>query len=137
MRCLPGIFPANKQKVSGYQGRLRYFYRAANKQPTPLLNQFFEMKAYVIVDVTITDPSRYEQYKKLTPASLEPFGGKFIVRGGNAERLEGDWQPGRIVVLEFPSLKKAKEWWSSELYAPAKAMRQSASVTQMIVVEGV
>jgi uncharacterized protein (DUF1330 family) len=94
------------------------------------------MKAYVIVDVTITDPSRYEQYKKLTPASLEPFEGKFIVRGGSAERLEGDWQPGRIVVIEFPSLKKAKEWWSSEEYAPAKALRQSASVTQMIVVEG-
>ncbi|HEY8512759.1 MAG TPA: DUF1330 domain-containing protein [Cyclobacteriaceae bacterium] len=95
------------------------------------------MKAYVIVDVTITDPSRYEQYKKLTPGSLEPFGGKFIVRGGNAERLEGDWQPGRIVVLEFPSYEKAKEWWSSEQYAPAKALRQSAAVTQMIVVEGV
>lgn len=95
------------------------------------------MKAYVIVDVTITDPSRYEQYKKLTPASLEPFGGKFIVRGGHAERLEGDWQPGRIVVVEFPSVKKAREWWSSEGYAPAKALRQSSSVTQMIVVEGV
>ncbi|MDV3308460.1 MAG: DUF1330 domain-containing protein [Cyclobacteriaceae bacterium] len=95
------------------------------------------MKAYVIVDITITNPSTYEEYKKLTPASLKPFGGKFIVRGGNAERLEGDWQPGRIVVMEFPSFEKAKEWWSSEVYAPAKAMRQSAAVTQMIVVEGV
>lgn len=94
------------------------------------------MKAYVIVDITITDPSRYEQYKKLTPASLEAFGGKFIVRGGNAERLEGDWQPSRIVVVEFPSLQNAKAWWSSEEYAPAKALRQSAAVTQMIVVEG-
>lgn len=94
------------------------------------------MKAYVIVDVTITDPSRYEEYKKLTPASVEPFGGKFIVRGGTAERLEGDWQPGRIVVIEFPSLEKAKEWWSSDVYAPAKALRQSASITQMIVAEG-
>ncbi|MFO7256462.1 MAG: DUF1330 domain-containing protein [Bacteroidota bacterium] len=94
------------------------------------------MKAYIIVDVTITDPSRYEEYKKLTPASVEPFGGKFIVRGGTAERLEGDWQPGRIVVIEFPSLEKAKEWWSSDVYAPAKALRQSASITQMIVAEG-
>lgn len=97
----------------------------------------YQMKAYIIVDITITDPSRYEEYKKLTLATLQPFGGKFIVRGGKAEGLEGDWQPGRIVVTEFPSLEKAKAWWSSEAYAPAKAMRQSASVTQMIVVEGV
>jgi uncharacterized protein (DUF1330 family) len=94
------------------------------------------MKAYVIVDVAITDPVRYEDYKKLTPGSLVPFGGKFIVRGGQSETLEGSWKPGRIVVLEFPSLEKAKAWWSSEEYRPAKALRQSASVTQMIVVEG-
>jgi uncharacterized protein (DUF1330 family) len=94
------------------------------------------MKAYVIVDVDIKDPVRYEDYKKLTPASLVPFDGKFVVRGGKAETLEGSWSPGRMVVLEFPSLDKAKTWWSSEGYAPAKALRQSASVTQMIVVEG-
>ena len=94
------------------------------------------MKAYVIVDVDIKDPVRYEEYKKLTPASLVPFDGKFIVRGGKAETLEGSWKPGRLVVVEFPSLEKAKAWWSSEGYAPAKALRQSASVTQMIVVEG-
>ncbi|HEY4654239.1 MAG TPA: DUF1330 domain-containing protein [Cyclobacteriaceae bacterium] len=95
------------------------------------------MKAYIIVDVIITDPVRYEEYKKLTPASLEPFGGRFIARGGAAECLEGDWQPGRIVVIEFPSAGKAKAWWSSEGYAPAKVIRQSASVTQMILVGGV
>lgn len=94
------------------------------------------MKAYVIVDVSITDPARYDDYKKLTPGSLVPYEGKFVVRGGRAETLEGTWQPGRIVVLEFPSFEKAKAWWSSEGYAPAKALRQSASVTQMIVVEG-
>lgn len=95
------------------------------------------MKAYIIVDVNIQDPRRYEDYKKLTPASLVPFDGQFIVRGGSAETLEGDWQPGRIVVLEFPSVEKAKEWWSSSGYAPAKAIRQSAAETQMILVEGV
>ena len=95
------------------------------------------MKAYIIVDVTVKDPARYEDYKKLTPGSLVPFEGKFVVRGGAAEILEGDWQPGRIVVLEFPSIEKAKAWWSSEGYAPAKVIRQSASVTQMILVEGV
>jgi uncharacterized protein (DUF1330 family) len=95
------------------------------------------MKAYVIVDVKITDPDRYAEYKKLTPGSLLPFDGKFVVRGGESETLEGTWKPGRIVVLEFPSMQKARAWWASEGYAPAKALRQSASVTQMILVEGV
>ncbi len=95
------------------------------------------MKTYIIVDVKVTDPTRYEDYKKLTPASLLPYDGKFLVRGGQAETLEGSWKPGRVVVLEFPSAQKARAWWSSEGYAPAKALRQSASVTQMILVEGV
>lgn len=94
------------------------------------------MKAYIIVDVIITDPDRYSEYKNLTPGSLIPFDGKFIVRGGVSETLEGKWQPGRLVVLEFPSMEKAKAWWSSAGYAPAKEIRQSASVTQMVVVEG-
>jgi uncharacterized protein (DUF1330 family) len=94
------------------------------------------MKAYIIVDVKITDPELYESYKKLTPASLQPFQGKFIVRGGNCDVLEGDWEPGRIVVLEFPDKEKAKAWWSSDVYAPAKIIRQAASTTKMIVVEG-
>ena len=94
------------------------------------------MKAYSNVDVRITDADRYEEYKKLTPGSLVPYEGKFLVRGGEAETLEGSWDPGRIVVLEFPSSEKAKAWWSSSGYAPAKALRQSASMTQMIIVEG-
>ena len=94
------------------------------------------MKAYVIVDVKINDPQQYEQYKKLTPPSLVPFDGKFVVRGGATETLEGDWEPGRIVILEFPSLERAKAWWRSAGYAPAKAIRQAASHTKMIVVEG-
>ena len=94
------------------------------------------MKTYIIVDVKITDPVRYEEYKKLTPASLVPFDGKFLVRGGRTETLEGSWKPGRFIVLEFPSAQKARAWWSSDGYAPAKALRQSASITQMILVEG-
>jgi uncharacterized protein (DUF1330 family) len=94
------------------------------------------MKGYIIVDVKITDPQRYEEYKRLTPGTLAAFEGKFIVRGGHTETLEGDWQPGRVVILEFPSLEKAKAWWSSDRYAPAKAIRQSASITRMIMVEG-
>jgi uncharacterized protein (DUF1330 family) len=94
------------------------------------------MKAYIIVDVTINDPARYEEYKKLTPGSLVPYEGRFLVRGGLSETLEGAWQPGRMVILEFPSLEKARAWWSSDGYAPVKKLRQSASITQMILVEG-
>jgi uncharacterized protein (DUF1330 family) len=94
------------------------------------------MPAYIIVDVNIEDPASYEDYKKLTPATIAAYDGKFIVRGGKAETLEGDWTPGRIVVLEFPSVARAREWWHSPEYAPAKAIRQRASTTRMIVVEG-
>ncbi|MDX5420536.1 MAG: DUF1330 domain-containing protein [Hymenobacteraceae bacterium] len=94
------------------------------------------MPAYIIVEVEVTDPATYEDYKKLTPGSLKPFDGKFIVRGGATELLEGDQEPNRIVILEFPTMDKAKAWWSSEEYAPAKAIRQSASNTRMIAVEG-
>jgi uncharacterized protein (DUF1330 family) len=95
------------------------------------------MPAFVIVQVTINDPVEYETYKKLTPASIAAFDGRFVVRGGGVETLEGDWTPGRLVVLEFPSVARAKEWWASELYAPAKAIRQRVASTQMIVVEGI
>jgi uncharacterized protein (DUF1330 family) len=94
------------------------------------------MPAYVIVEVDVQNPTEYEDYKKQTPGSLLPFQGKFIVRGGKTETLEGDWNPKRIVVLEFPSLELAKKWWSSEEYAPAKALRQRTAKTRMIAVEG-
>jgi uncharacterized protein (DUF1330 family) len=93
------------------------------------------MKAYIIVDIDIKDPVRYENYKKLTPASLVPFDGKFVVRGGPVEILEGSWTPGRFVMLEFPSKENAKAWWSSDIYAEAKAIRQSCSEANMILIE--
>jgi uncharacterized protein (DUF1330 family) len=95
------------------------------------------MPAYIIVEIEVTDPATYEEYKKLTPASLVPFEGRFIVRGGKTETLEGGWQPNRMVVLEFPDMEKAKAWWGSDAYGPAKAIRQKASNTRMILVEGV
>ena len=95
------------------------------------------MAAYVIVDVTIMNPIEYESYKKLTPASIAAYNGKFIVRGGQTETLEGDWQPGRVVVVEFPTLSIAKAWWASDEYSVAKSIRQRTAETKMIVVEGV
>lgn len=94
------------------------------------------MKAFIIVEIKITDPSLYEDYKKLTPASLVPFGGQFLVRGGATETLEGEWSPERIVILEFPSVEQAKAWWTSDDYAPAKNIRQRASYTKMLLVQG-
>ena len=95
------------------------------------------MSAYVIVDVKITDPKSYEAYKQLTPSSLASFGGRFVVRGGANQVLEGSWQPNRLVVLEFDSVERARDWWASEEYKDAKALRQRSALTNMVVVEGV
>lgn len=95
------------------------------------------MAAYVIVDIDIHDPERYAVYRQMTPSSIAAYGGRFVVRGGAAETLEGTRAPGRIVVLEFESVERAKAWWASAEYAPAKALRQQTATTQMIVVEGV
>ena len=94
------------------------------------------MSAYVIVEVSIHDQKDYEEYKKLTPAAISAFDGKFIVRGGTTYTLEGDWKPERIVVLEFPSVDRANEWWHSDIYTKAKIIRQRAAKTKMIIVEG-
>lgn len=94
------------------------------------------MPAYVIVEVSIHDPASYEDYKKLTPAAIAAYGGKFIVRGAQTESLEGDWNPERIVVLQFDSVAKAKEWWASEQYTIAKKIRQASAYTKMLVVDG-
>jgi uncharacterized protein (DUF1330 family) len=94
------------------------------------------MSAYVIVEIEIHDPVDYEEYKKLTPGSIAAYDGRFVVRGAQSESLEGDWHPQRIVVLEFPSVERAKEWWNSPEYTQAKTIRQRAAKTKMLVVEG-
>ena len=95
------------------------------------------MRAYVIVEISIHDPGLYEEYKKLTPASIAEYGGKFIVRGGRTITMEGDWKPQRIVVAEFDSLERAQEWWQSEGYEKAKKIRHASANSRMIIVEGV
>ena len=81
------------------------------------------MPAYFIVDVEVTDPAGFEEYRKLVPGTVQKYGGRFLVRGGAVESLEGDWQPKRVVVLEFPSLEQAKRWYNSEDYRDPKALR--------------
>jgi len=93
--------------------------------------------AYVIVAIKVQDPVGYEAYKRMVPPSLVAYNGKFIVRGGKLETLEGGWSPERFVIIEFPSADQAKAWWGSTEYAEAKALRQATSATEMIVVEGV
>ena len=95
------------------------------------------MAGYIIADVEVTDPEAYERYKASVLAPLTAYGGKFLVRGGRVETLEGDWEPNRIVVLEFESAERANAWWDSQEYAEPKRLRQSASVTKMILVEGI
>ena len=95
------------------------------------------MPAFVIVEIEVRDPEAYETYRSLVPASLDAYGGKFIARGGATENLEGDWAPERIVVLEFPSLERARQWWASPEYRDAKAIRMRAARTRMIAIEGV
>ena len=94
------------------------------------------MAAYVIVQVNVNDPKRYEEYKTMVPPTLEAFGGRFLVRGGKVENLEGSWNPARMVVIEFDTVERARAWWGSEEYAEAKALRQATADTEMIVIEG-
>ena len=96
------------------------------------------MAAYVIAQVTVNDPVRYADYRAMVPASLAAYGGKFIARGGETEVLEGEYDlPGRFVIMEFPSVERAKAWWASEEYRAAKALRQATSTSVLIVTEGI
>ncbi len=94
------------------------------------------MVAYVINDMDVTDVALLEEYKKLSPTTVTQYGGRFMVRGGRLESLEGEWNPKRLVILEFPSMDQAKAWINSSEYAPARALRQEASHSNLIVVEG-
>jgi len=95
------------------------------------------MAAYIVVDVDVHDPARYEEYRKRVAPTLQAYGGRFLARGGKVDVLEGKWSPRRLVILEFADAATAKKWWSSAEYANPKAVRQSASDTNMIVVEGI
>jgi uncharacterized protein (DUF1330 family) len=95
------------------------------------------MPAYVIVQIAVRDAATYERYKTLAAKAVAAYGGRYIVRGGRSEPLEGSWQPPRLVVLEFPDAARAREWWASPEYTPAREIRQSCAATEMLLVEGV
>ena len=95
------------------------------------------MSAYVVVDLEIIDSERFERYKQLVPATIEKYGGRYMARGGKVQTLEGMWEPKRFVLLEFPSVDRAKAWFDSAEYAEAKALRQSCTRSRIVVVEGI
>ncbi len=94
------------------------------------------MPAFVIVQITVEDAAVYERYKALAPASIAHYGGRYIARGGHSEALEGEWEPCRVVILEFESVARAKQWLESPEYREARSLRQASARAQMIVVEG-
>jgi uncharacterized protein (DUF1330 family) len=94
------------------------------------------MAAYVIAEIDITDPAAYEDYRRQVPAVIARYGGKYIVRGGKVESLEGGWSPKRIAIVEFPSIEQALKFYRSPEYAPLIRIRQKASRGKLVIVEG-
>jgi len=94
------------------------------------------MAAYVIGDITINDGELYKSYTAVTPATIEQYGGRFIIRGGAHEVVGGDWQPGRMVMLEFDDMAAARRWYNSPEYTEARAIRQRAATGNLLFVEG-
>lgn len=95
------------------------------------------MPAYVIATIRVKDPVAYEQYKQIVPATVERFGGCYLARGGRSEVVEGGLEPGRVIVLEFPSYRDAERWYSSDEYAAARRIRQGCADGELIFVDGV
>ena len=94
------------------------------------------MTAYVVVDIEIIDFERYEEYKKMAPDPIAAYGGKYLARGGALEVLEGEHTPQRVVILEFESIERAKQWWDSPEYREARELRHATARSTMLVVEG-
>jgi len=94
------------------------------------------MSAYVIAEIEVTDPAAYEDYRRQVPGVIAKYGGKYVVRGGKVESLEGGWSPKRMAVVEFPSMDQALKFYRSPEYAPLIKIRQKASRGKLIIVEG-
>ena len=95
------------------------------------------MAAYMIAEVEVLDTLGYEEYRAQVSATVAQFGGKYLVRGGTCTNLEGEWNPKRLVILEFESTTRAREWWNSEQYRPIKSIRQRTARSKLLLLEGV
>jgi uncharacterized protein (DUF1330 family) len=95
------------------------------------------MAAYVLAEIEITNPEGYKEYTAHVPATIAKYGGRFVVRGGKAHTLEGEWPERRRVLIEFPSVEAARKWFDSPEYEKPKAMRQANSKGRLLLLEGV
>jgi len=95
------------------------------------------MPAYVIANVEVQDADGYEEYKRLVPATIAEYGGRYLARGGAAIRLEGDWEPHRLVILEFPTLAQAQAWHASPTYTAARELRLRTAASSLLLVDGI
>ena len=95
------------------------------------------MAGYMVGNITVTDPDLFAEYGKRVPETVAQFGGTYVVRGGTPEKIEGDYEPVRIVILQFDSVERAREWYDSDVYAPLKEMRMKASRGDLYFVQGV
>jgi uncharacterized protein (DUF1330 family) len=93
--------------------------------------------AYILANISVTNPEQYEEYKKLSSAAMKAHGAEVCVRGGKVEVLEGDWTPDRVVLLKFPSVEAARKFNDSVEYGAARKSRQGAALMRMVLVEGV
>ena len=94
------------------------------------------MAGYVIAQVNVTDPEAFKQYSQQVPDTVAAYGGRYVVRGGAAENIEGDWRPGRLVIIEFDSVEQAKAWYDSQEYEGPKALRHASSNSNLTIVQG-
>jgi uncharacterized protein (DUF1330 family) len=95
------------------------------------------MAAYLVVDIDVTNPAQFEEYKKLAPAAIAKHGGRYLIRGGAYETIEGNWKPQRLTVVEFESMEKAKAFYHSPEYQTAIKTRLGAATMNMLLVQGV
>ena len=94
------------------------------------------MPAYVVIETDVHDAEQYERYKAASPDSVRAGGGRFVARGGELAVLEGDWNPSRLVILEFPDLEAAKRWYESPQYVEVRKLREGAANLSIVAVEG-
>lgn len=95
------------------------------------------MSAYVIFEIDVHDPEQYGEYRELATPTIPQYGGRYVVRGGAASNLEGEWDPKRVVVLQFDSIEQARKWYDSPEYCKARAVRERTARSKAIIVEGV
>ena len=95
------------------------------------------MAAYALIDVEITDHAAFAEFRDRAPAIVEAHGGRFLVRGGATEVVQGDWTPHRVVIVEFDSVERVKSWWNSPDHTELRATLDRSSNTTMTIVEGV